>query len=557
MDVFIVDASTYDEVQQQLLKFRDNIKIVNTYKPNSEPAAVGGELDAARKANSTENGVSGGANGAKVGGTSNQSCGSGPPAVSVVTFSTELEYLGGIEDPQVEETTVGFAIVINGHSLVHCLHPQMERLFLDVVMQCKAVICCRVTPLQKALVVELVKKSKHAVTLAIGDGANDVSMIKAAHIGVGISGEEGMQAVLASDYSIAQFRFLERLLLVHGRWSYYRMCSFLRYFFNKNFAFTLCHFWYAFFCGFSAQTVFDPMYISVYNLFYTSLPVLAVGIFDQDVNDKNSIQYPQLYKPGHMNLFFNKKEFFRSALSGCFVSIILCFIAYGTYNDAATPNGQGLSDYMLFCSATAAILVIVNTAQIAMDTQYWTVFNHIMIWGSLAFYFVADNFYNYVFNGPYVGSLTKAMGSANFWFATVLIVIMCVLPVLAYRFYFVDVFPTLSDRVRLKQRLAQVRSRQSQDVLRTPSARRARRSIRSGYAFAHQEGFGRLITSGKIMRKLPNAEFTIPNIMNKLNMSNSTKESNRNPPNTAATQEGSSGSSGGRAPIQDLDTINL
>lgn len=78
-------------------------------------------------------------------------------------------------------------------------------------------------------------------------------VFSAAHIGVGISGQEGMQAVLASDYSIAQFRFLERLLLVHGRWSYYRMCSFLRYFFNKNFAFTLCHFWYAFFCGFSAQ----------------------------------------------------------------------------------------------------------------------------------------------------------------------------------------------------------------------------------------------------------------------------------------------------------------
>lgn len=75
----------------------------------------------------------------------------------------------------------------------------------------------------------------------------------AAHIGVGISGQEGMQAVLASDYSIAQFKYLERLLLVHGRWSYFRMCKFLRYFFYKNFAFTLCHFWYAFFCGFSAQ----------------------------------------------------------------------------------------------------------------------------------------------------------------------------------------------------------------------------------------------------------------------------------------------------------------
>lgn len=191
----------------------------------------------------------------------------------VLLFSTELEYRGASPEEKAEETSGGFAIVVNGHSLVHCLHPKLERLFLEVVTQCRSVICCRVTPLQKALVVELIKKNKHAVTLAIGDGANDVSMIKglsffcaiianywyvfylfsAAHIGVGISGQEGMQAVLASDYSIAQFRFLERLLLVHGRWSYYRMCSFLRYFFNKNFAFTLCHFWYAFFCGFSAQ----------------------------------------------------------------------------------------------------------------------------------------------------------------------------------------------------------------------------------------------------------------------------------------------------------------
>ena len=75
---------------------------------------------------------------------------------------------------------------------------------------------------------DFAKKYKEAVSLAIGDGANDVSMIKAADIGVGISGQEGMQAVLASDYSIAQFRYLERLLLVHGRWSYYRMCKFLR-----------------------------------------------------------------------------------------------------------------------------------------------------------------------------------------------------------------------------------------------------------------------------------------------------------------------------------------
>lgn len=91
-------------------------------------------------------------------------------------------------------------------------------------------------------------------------------MIKEAHIGVGISGQEGLQAVLASDYSIAQFRYLERLLLVHGRWSYFRMCKFLRYFFYKNFAFTLCHFWYAFFCGFSAQVGSTLIKLSIQRL---------------------------------------------------------------------------------------------------------------------------------------------------------------------------------------------------------------------------------------------------------------------------------------------------
>ncbi|KAI4874383.1 hypothetical protein NFI96_013691 [Prochilodus magdalenae] len=163
----------------------------------------------------------------------------------------------------------------------YALESSMELEFLRTACMCKTVICCRVTPLQKAQVVELVKKYKRAVTLAIGDGANDVSMIKAAHIGVGISGQEGMQAVLSSDFSFAQFRFLQRLLLVHGRWSYLRMCKFLRYFFYKNFTFTFVHFWYAFFCGFSAQTVYDEGFIALYNLVYTSLPVLGMALFDQ------------------------------------------------------------------------------------------------------------------------------------------------------------------------------------------------------------------------------------------------------------------------------------
>lgn len=172
-----------------------------------------------------------------------------------------------------------------------------------------------------------------------------------------------------------------------------------------------------------------------------------------------------------------------------------------------------------------------------------------------------DYFYNYVVGGIYVGSLTKAMSEANFWFTTVLTVIISIMPVLAWRFYFVDVLPNLSDRVRLKQRMAQVRTRQSQDVLRTPSIPRARRSIRSGYAFAHQEGFGRLITSGKIMRKVPNPEFSLPGLAKIINSASSyqggkqiqqTQPTQQQPTNSNPNSQHSN-----RAPIQDLDTINL
>lgn len=81
--------------------------------------------------------------------------------------------------------------------------------------------------------------------------------------------------------------------------------------------------------NFSLQTVFDPMFISVYNLFYTSLPVLALGIFEQDVSDKHSIEYPKLYAPGLTNALFNTQEFVKSVVHGVFSSLILFLIPYG------------------------------------------------------------------------------------------------------------------------------------------------------------------------------------------------------------------------------------
>ena len=135
------------------------------------------------------------------------------------------------------------ALVIDGKSLTFALEKDLEKLFLDLAVMCKAVICCRVSPLQKALVVKLVKKHLKAILLAIGDGANDVSMIQAAHVGVGISGVEGLQAARSADVAIGQFRYLRKLLLVHGAWSYQRISKVILYSFYKNIALYMTQFW--------------------------------------------------------------------------------------------------------------------------------------------------------------------------------------------------------------------------------------------------------------------------------------------------------------------------
>ncbi|KAG7523476.1 putative phospholipid-transporting ATPase IM [Solea senegalensis] len=409
------------------------------------------------------------------------------------------------DDSVFEETIIAeYALVINGHSLAHALEPQLEHILLDLACLCKTVICCRVTPMQKAQVVELVKRHKRAVTLAIGDGANDVSMIKTAHIGVGISGQEGMQAVLASDYSFAQFRYLQRLLLVHGRWSYFRMCNFLCYFFYKNFAFTLVHFWYGFFCGFSAQTVYDQWFITLFNIIYTSLPVLAMGLFDQDVNEQNSLCYPSLYRLGQQNLLFNKRQFFLCALKGMSTSFLLFFVPCGAFAVMVREDGSHFSDRQAFAVTIATSLVFVVTVQIGLDTHYWTAVNQLFIWGSLIVYFAIlfamqsnGMFGLFPSSFSFVGTARNCLREKSVWLVILLTTVVCVVPGLAVSFLNADLFPTLTDKVRNLQQSRKKQGPEGQNL------RRVRRtsSRRSAYAFSHQQGYGELITSGKNMRR--------------------------------------------------------
>ncbi|XP_035766584.1 probable phospholipid-transporting ATPase IM [Neolamprologus brichardi] len=425
-----------------------------------------------------------------------------PDAAENSEFLPEMDK--GVKVVTDEVVNGEYGLVINGHSLAYALEHSLELEFLRTACMCKAVICCRVTPLQKAQVVELVKKYKKAVTLAIGDGANDVSMIKAAHIGVGISGQEGMQAVLSSDYSFAQFRFLQRLLLVHGRWSYLRMCKFLRYFFYKNFTFTFVHFWFAFFCGFSAQTVYDEWFITLYNLMYTALPVLGMSLFDQDVNDVWSFQHPQLYVPGQLNLYFSKKSFFKCALHSCYSSLVLFFIPYAAMYDTVRDDGKDIADYQSFALLTQTCLLFAVSIQLGFEMSYWTAVNTIFVLGSLVMYFAVT--FTMYSNGmftilpsafPFIGTARNSLNQPNVWLTIFLTSILCVLPVITNRFLMIQLCPTINDKVMFKVRQAKATP--------APPTQRARirrtSSRRSGYAFSHAQGYGDLVTSGRFLRR--------------------------------------------------------
>uniref|UniRef100_A0A673GKE2 P-type ATPase C-terminal domain-containing protein n=1 Tax=Sinocyclocheilus rhinocerous TaxID=307959 RepID=A0A673GKE2_9TELE len=217
------------------------------------------------------------------------------------------------------------------------------------------------------------------------------------------------------------------------------------------------------------------------------------------------MEYPKLYEPGQLNLLFNKREFFICIAQGIYTSVVLFFIPYGVLSYATQSNGVPLADYQTFAVTTATALVIVVSVQIALDTGYWTAINHFFIWGSLGTYFtilfamhssILFNIFPKQFH--FLGSAYNTLGQPVVWLTIALATVICIAPVLAFRFLKLDLKPQLSDtpggRAGRGVGGAGVASGSTLGRLGRGGSRR------SGYAFAHQEGFGELITSGKNMR---------------------------------------------------------
>ena len=176
---------------------------------------------------------------------------------------------------------------------------ELKEKFAEISYQCPTVIACRLSPIQKSQLVRLIKESnfdgKFVLTAAIGDGGNDISMIQEAHVGLGIIGLEGNAAAKAADFAFTKFCHLQRTLFVHGHWYYRRLANVVQYSFYKNVACFTCQLYFAAYSNWSAQTLFESMFLFLFNTIYVCIPVVIYGLGEQNYSPEKLLDKPHLY----------------------------------------------------------------------------------------------------------------------------------------------------------------------------------------------------------------------------------------------------------------------
>ncbi|KAL5287332.1 ATP8A1 family protein [Megaselia abdita] len=396
-----------------------------------------------------------------------------------------------------------FALVVDGKTLKYALSCDLRREFLELCMACRVVICCRVSPMQKAEVVDLVTQHTKSVTLAIGDGANDVAMIQKAHVGVGISGVEGLQAACASDYSIAQFRYLQRLLLVHGAWNYSRMCKLILYSFYKNVCLYVIELWFAVYSGWSGQILFERWTIGLYNVVFTAMPPFAMGLFDKVYSADMMLRCPQLYSKQSAKLF-NVKVFWVWIANALLHSVLLFWLPMLAYESEVIWGSGTTGGYLVLGNLVYTYVVVTVCLKAGLTTNSWNWMTHCSIWGSMLLWFIFIPCYSNIwptlpFAAVFAGMDKILYSSPVFWMGLVLIPITTLLVDMVFKL----VVNTLriADKKRQDPGTAMRESRSSLTetarLLRNVRSVFTRRShtrpdteleLSHGYAFSQEEG---------------------------------------------------------------------
>ncbi|KAG8692278.1 hypothetical protein FRC08_009880 [Ceratobasidium sp. 394] len=364
----------------------------------------------------------------------------GPPAVH---GAARIDVPGG-------SSKRGFAIVIDGDTLRFALDESLKPLLLNLGTQCDTVVCCRVSPAQKAQTVKLVKEGKNAMTLSIGDGANDVAMIQEANIGCGLMGLEGSQAAMSADYAFGQFRFLTKLLLVHGRWSYQRVADMHSNFFYKNVIWTFAMFWFCFWNSFDATYLYQYTFILLYNTVFTSLPVIVLGAFDQDINAKASLAFPQLYKRGILGLEYTQTKFWAYMFDGLYQSAVVYFIPYFVWTNppALSWTGKGIDSLADFGTTVSVAAIFSANLYVGINTRYWTILTWIVTLGSMAVLLIWIAVYSQFESVDFNDEISILFSTMTFWGSVILSICVAITPRYLVKFFTQAYMPLDKDIIR-------------------------------------------------------------------------------------------------------------
>lgn len=261
--------------------------------------------------------------------------------LDAVKGDLEKQLRSAVEEVLVEHSDS--VVVVDGHTLsIIEASKELTKLFFTMTPEISSVICCRASPAQKAFIVGAIQECvPKALTLAIGDGANDIAMIQAAHVGVGISGKEGMQAARVADYSIAQFSFLQRLLLVHGRWNYVRTAKFVLWTFWKEMFFYMMQALFQQYTGYSGSSLYENWSLTALNTLFTSLCVILPGMFEQDLRAETLLTVPELYIYGQSNQGLNLIGYLMWMGGAAMEGFIVWYLPWKMYGNGSVTSDNG------------------------------------------------------------------------------------------------------------------------------------------------------------------------------------------------------------------------
>jgi magnesium-transporting ATPase (P-type)/class 3 adenylate cyclase len=292
---------------------------------------------------------------------------------------------------------LAFVLSLDGETLETALGDELCRKMLVCLLFTARTVCFNsILPLQKAQIVKLVKENFHSrpTVLAIGDSNSDIAMIQEANIGVGIRGKNGTQVCNCADVELESFSQLKDLLLVHGYRNYNRLSRSVLLFLYKNFVLTLLTFVYIFVSDFSGTSIFNASLLVGYNIFFTTLPIIVLGISDEDLSYNQILNHPYIYNLGVSNHLFNYLKLLEYTLHAIVMSFLLGILVCPIYTEVLNEDGK-IENLEIIGTVLYVSMVLSVLTHIAVETYSYTfiyILSHVISVILLMIYLILTSF---------------------------------------------------------------------------------------------------------------------------------------------------------------------